>query len=127
MVPIPPDAGDFCGRVVILAGAVLYFSGADLLVQASLHGRVVESADTTDLKSVERKLMRVRFPPRPLYFPLFAWVYEGGVLGQRTLAGSPGPSPVRRAHLANGLWSLALHHPFGFLTPISPVPAYSAS
>jgi hypothetical protein len=27
-------------------------------------GRVVELADTTDLKSVERKLLRVQVPPR---------------------------------------------------------------
>jgi hypothetical protein len=42
MVPIPLDARDFRGRVVIPAGAVLYFSGAGVLPQASLHGRVVE-------------------------------------------------------------------------------------
>ena len=35
-----------------------------LTLHRSTYGRVVESADTTDLKSVDRKVLRVQVPPR---------------------------------------------------------------
>jgi hypothetical protein len=55
---------------------------------------------------------RVRTPPRSPYYPLFAGARGASPLGHRFLCGCPGPSPVRRAHLANGLRGLATHRLF---------------